>query len=226
MSRGGECDTHHTVTETRVTPRLSRGGGGWQCSVTTRSGVVRVRWKWYTISFVAKSSSSRVQQSYLTHTSLRKFLPRCVHSAGAGAGAGAGLRAPLYCLPMDDTFSAAAAAGSQLLTMCWLQVAATFSAQKLHAEQRSGVHNSLCWRALRWRAVRCAITTISSITSHLNPFVPVSELVLAPHFILPWLHWPCPCIKCQTHNMPARPLPRLDSCSARPANFEYNGSLN
>ena len=146
MSRGGECDTHHTVTETRVTPRLSRGGGGWQCSVTTGSGVVRVRWKWYTISFVAKSSSSRVQQSYLTHTSLRKFLPRCVHSAGAGAG----LRAPLYCLPMDDTFSAAAAAGPQLLTMCWLQVAATFSAQKLlHAEQRSGVHNSLCWRALR-----------------------------------------------------------------------------
>ena len=50
---------------------------------------------------------------------------------------------------MDDTFSAAAAAGSQLLTMCWLQVAATFSAQKLHTEQRSGVHNSLCWRALR-----------------------------------------------------------------------------
>ena len=140
-----------------------------------------MRWKWYTISFVAKSSSSRVQQSYLTHTSLRKFLPRCVHSAGAG------LLAPLYCLPMDDTFSAAAAAGSQLLTMCWCRVAATFSAQKLHAEQRSGVHNSLCWRALRWRAVRCAITTISSITSHLNPFVPVSELVLAPHFILPWM---------------------------------------
>ena len=172
-----------------------------------------MRWKWYTISFVTKSSSSRVQQSYLTHTSLRKFLPRCVHSAGAGAGAG--LRAPLlYCLPMDDTFSAAAA-GSQLLTMCWLQVAATFSAQKLlHAEQRSGVHNSLCWRALRCGAVRCAITTISSITSHLNPFVPVSELVLAPHFILPWLHWPCPCIKCQTHNMPG---PYLASTHAAPA---------
>ena len=208
MSRGGECDTHHTVTETRVTPRLSRGGGGWQCSVTTGSGVVRVRWKWYTISFVAKSSSSRVQQSYLTHTSLRKFLPRCVHSAGAGAGAG--LLAPLYCLPMDDTFSAAAAAGPQLLTMCWLQVAATFSAQKLHAEQRSGVHNSLCWRALRWRAVRCAITTISSITSHLNPFVPVSELVLAPHFILEaTLALPLHKMSDPQHACPALTSPRL-----------------
>ena len=206
MSRGGECDTHHTVTETRVTRPLSRGGGGWQCSVTTGSGVVRVRWKWYTISFVAKSSSSRVQQSYLTHTSLRKFLPRCVHSAGAGAG----LRAPLYCLPMDDTFSAAAAAGSQLLTMCWLQVAATFSAQKLHAEQRSGVHNSLCWRALRWRAVRCAITTISSITSHLNPFVPVSELVLAPHFILEaTLALPLHKMSDPQHACPALTSPRL-----------------
>ena len=165
---------------------------------------MKVRWKWYTISFVAKSSSSRVQQSYLTHTSLRKFLAACVHSDGAGAG----LRAPLYCLPMDDTFSAAAA-GSQLLTMCWLQVAATFSAQKLHAEQRSGVHNSLCWRALRWRAVRCAITTISSITSHLNPFVPVSERCWCLTSYCRgwpwWLHWPCPCIKFQTHNMPASP---------------------
>ena len=94
--------------------------------------------------------------------------------------------------------------------MC--RVAATFSAQKLHSvhtEQRSGVHNSLCWRALRRRAVRCAITTISSITSRLNPFVSVSELVLVPHSILPWrpwwLHWPCPCIKCQTHYMNASP---------------------
>ena len=78
-------------------------------------------------------------------------------------------------------------------------------------------------------AVRCAITTISSITSHLNPFVPVSELVLAPHFILPWMAMVAT-LALPLHKMSdpqhARPLPRLDSCSARPANFEYNGTLN
>ena len=164
-----------------------------------------MRWKW---SFVAKSSSSRVQQSYLTHTSLRKFLPRCVHSAGAGAG----LLAPLYCLPMDDTFSAAAA-GPQLLTMCWLQVAATFSAQKLlHAEQRSGVHNSLCWRALR--SVR-----YHHYLQHNLPFKPICPGVRAGAGAS--LHTAVATLALPLHKMSdpqhARPLPRLDSCHAAPA---------